>query len=53
MPQSMYQEWDDSLRADGWMTIDELAQYHEEYRNWLDMTSCNYDDTLVFFDQMA
>lgn len=52
MPQALYDEWDESLRAAGLMTADELAQYHEEYQQWLDLTSRNFDDELVFLDQM-
>ena len=53
MPQNMYKEWQESMDAEGWMTADELAQYHEEYQQWLDQTRESMDDVLVFWDQMA
>lgn len=52
MPQALYDDWVESLRSEGLMTADELAQYHEEYQQWLDRTSRSFDDELVFLDQM-
>lgn len=43
----------ESYRQEGFMKIDELTQYHEEYRAWLDMTCRdNLDDVIRSHDQM-